>query len=257
MPTFKDKQDFCNQTKVASEKNYELIEFAKNNLNNLPFTPEDGEKWENYERMISGMLYNCMQKELEIVRMNVRDLILDYGNFRTGDYKSIPEFYQARTDFLKKFIGHVGEDTFMEYPARFDYGFNTYLGKRFYSNYNLTILDVAIVRIGDYCMCGPNVSIVTPCHPLNPSLRWDPPLENALPITIGDNVWLCADCTIIGGVTIGDGCVIAAGSVVTKDIPANSLVAGVPGRVIKQLEPRDPSFNIHETIQKYGMGYIE
>ncbi|KAI3406136.1 hypothetical protein KGF56_000978 [Candida oxycetoniae] len=256
MPVFASKEDFCKQVNVRIGKDNELIQFAKDNLNHLPFTLEDKNAFENYERMISGMLYNPGQKDLELARMRLRDYLLDYGNFRFRDYKSSKEYQDAKRDFLKTFIGHVGEGTFMEYPIYFDYGFNTYLGKNFYSNYNLTILDCSIVRIGDNVMCGTGVSILTPTHPIDPTLR-NHALENAFAVTIGNNCWLGSNCTVVGGVTIGDGCVIAAGCVVTKNVPANSLVAGVPGRVVKTMEPRDAEFDVDEILRRYGMDTIE
>ncbi|KAL6453028.1 at Sophorolipid acetyltransferase [Candida maltosa Xu316] len=256
MPDFKDKQDFCKQTNIKPSKNHNLIKFAHDNLQNLPFKPTDTDAWENYDRMISGMFYNCWQKDLYECRVRSRDYMLDYSDFRSRDYPSIDEFQAAKTAHLKKFIGHVPDDVYMEFPIYFDYGFNTYLGKNFYSNFNLTILDVSVVKIGDNVMCGPNVSILTPSHPTDPTLR-GAALENALPITIGDNVWLGGGCTVLAGVTVGDGCVVAAGAVVNKDVPPNSVVAGVPAKVVKSMEPRNPDFDVHKVLEEYGMEYIK
>ncbi|CAK9439262.1 uncharacterized protein LODBEIA_P34700 [Lodderomyces beijingensis] len=255
MPTFRDKADFCKQANVKAEVDEELVKFAVENLNHLPFTRDNKDAFENYSRMISGMLYNAMQKELEESRMSVRDEILDYGKFRCRDYKSTSEYCDAKRAFLERFIGHVGENTFMEYPVYFDYGFNTFLGKNFYSNYNLTILDCSIVRIGDNVMCGTGVSLLTPSHPIDPTLK-HAYLENASAITIGDNCWLGSNCSVLAGVTVGEGCVLAAGCVVNKDVPPNSLVVGVPGRVVKTMEPRDPDFDVHKVLKEYGMDYI-
>jgi len=252
--------------KVNTEKNQELVEFAKQSLNHAPHDDE------NYQRMISGMLYNPADQQLTHVRMKARDYLLDYGKFRYRDYNSADEFADAKQQYLSQFIGNVGPGTFMEYPIFFDYGFNTYLGKNFYSNFNLTILDCSIVKIGDNVMCGTNVSILTPGHPVDPNLRviggggggdseqeqeQEQVLENAFPVTIGDNCWLCGGCTIIGGVTIGEGCVIGAGSVVTKDVPANSLVMGVPAKVVKTMDPKDKSVDIRQLMKEYKVEEYE
>ncbi|EGW31758.1 uncharacterized protein SPAPADRAFT_67782 [Spathaspora passalidarum NRRL Y-27907] len=257
MPKFKSKEDFCKQTNIRGEINKELVEFAYKNLNHIPSKGN-----ENYERMISGLIvltfkhsYNAYTKDMQDVRMSIRDTILDYGKFRHRDYKTTKDYLDAKREHLRSFIGHVGDGAFMEYPVYFDYGFNTYIGKRFFSNYNLTILDVSIVKIGDNVMCGSNVSILTPSHPTDPTLRSG--LQNGLPVTIGNNVWLGAGSTVLPGVTIGDGCVIGAGCVVNKDIPANSIVVGVPGRVVKTMDPRDPDFDVHACLEQYGMALIK
>ncbi|KAK6459664.1 trimeric LpxA-like protein [Scheffersomyces xylosifermentans] len=245
------REEFCKLSNVRAAKDEELVQFAYNNLNNLPFKGTD----ENYERMISGMVYNPFQPSLELTRMSVRDFMLDYERFRMRDYKTPQEFVKAKEDHLKSFIGHVGEGTFMEHPLYFDYGFNTFLGKNFYSNYNLTILDVSVVRIGDGVFCGPNVSLITATHPTDPTLRGSG-IECGLPITIGNNVWLGAGATILPGVTVGDGCVVGAGAVVNKNVPENSVVVGVPAKVVKTLEPRDPEFDLHAVLKKHGLEHL-
>lgn len=187
--------------------------------------------------------------------MSVRDDMRDYEKFRMRDYKTPQEFNKAKEDHLKTFIGSVGEGAFMESPVYFDYGFNTFLGKGFYSNYNLTILDVAVVKIGDYVACGPNVSFITPTHPIDPTLRGTG-IESGLSIIVGDNVWIGSGATILPGVTIGSGCVIGAGSVVNRDVPDNSLVVGVPGKVVRTLDPQDKSFDLHAALKEHGLDYI-
>ncbi|EGW34881.1 uncharacterized protein SPAPADRAFT_58007 [Spathaspora passalidarum NRRL Y-27907] len=250
MPKFESKEDFCNQTNMKDEINKELVEFAYKKLN-IPLEHGD----QNYERMISGLVYNFFNQELADARTFARDYILDYEKIRRRDYNSFLEYIFAKREHLAKFIGHVPEEILIEYPVHFDYGFNTYFGKRFYSNYNLTILDASVVKIGDNVMCGPNVTITTATHALDPTLRANG-LENALPVAIGNNVWLGAGSQVLPGVTIGDGCVIAAGAIVNKDIPENSVVVGVPGRVVKTLEPFDPNFDVQTLLQEYGMGFI-
>ena len=106
------------------------------------------------------------------------------------------------------------------------------MGKRFFANFCFTVLDEALVTIGDDCFIGPNVGIYTACHSTNPVER-NTRREWAMPVTIGDNCWIGGGVTILPGVTIGDGCTIGAGSVVVNDIPAGSLAVGNPARVIK------------------------
>nr|MDF9461308.1 sugar O-acetyltransferase [Lactobacillus amylovorus] len=132
-------------------------------------------------------------------------------------------------------------------PIQFDYGCFTHLGDNFYANFNLTVLDTCPITIGKNVMCGPNVSLITPLHPLmyeqrNPRKQADgevDDIEYGAPITIGDNCWLASNVTVCPGVTIGNGCVIGAGAVVTKDVPDNSLVVGVPGKVIRKITEKD------------------
>lgn len=115
-----------------------------------------------------------------------------------------------------------------------DYGKNIHVGEDFLTNYNVTILDIAPVHIGDYVMIGPNTLISTVGHPLSPKGRREKK-ANSLPVTIGNDVWIGGNCTILPGVTIGNNVVIAAGAVVTKDAPDNCVVAGVPAKVVKDL----------------------
>lgn len=136
---------------------------------------------------------------------------------------------------LAELIGDLGEDVVIRPPLLVDYGQYISIGARTFINFNLTALDVAAIRIGDDCQIGPNVQLLTPIHPLDPQPRRDK-LEAAKPITIGDNVWLGGGVTVCPGVSIGDNSVIGAGSVVTKDIPANVVAVGNPARVIRQLD---------------------
>ena len=116
-----------------------------------------------------------------------------------------------------------------------DSGKNIHVGEDFLANYNVTILDIAEVRIGDYCMIGPNTLITTVGHPISPKGRRERKAQG-MPVNIGNDVWIGGNCTILPGVMIGNNVVIAAGAVVTKDVPDNSVVGGVPAKVIKQIE---------------------
>lgn len=193
-----------------------------------------------YEKMIRGELYNPADEELASMRSRVRRLFYQYNNSEEDER-------EKRRALLRRIFGGCGERIWCEPPIRFDYGVNTTVGEDFFSNFNLTILDVAPVKIGKQCFIGPNVSIVTPVHPLlacDRNMRPDGKggtfdYEYARPITIEDNVWLASNVTVCGGVTIGHDSVIGAGSVVTKDIPAGVFAAGNPCRVIRPITEKD------------------
>lgn len=140
----------------------------------------------------------------------------------------------AARPILRELLGHLGEQAHIRPPLRVDYGAYITVGARTFVNYNLTALDVAPIVIGEDCQIGPNVQLLTPVHPLEPQPRKDR-LERALPIRIGDNVWLGGGAIVCPGVTIGNDSVIGAGSVVTRDIPASRLAVGSPARVIREL----------------------
>lgn len=193
-----------------------------------------------YEKMIRGELYNPADEELTAMRRRVRRLFYQYNNSEEDEQ-------EKRAVLLRSIFGGCGERIYCEPPIRFDYGANTTVGEDFFSNFNLTILDVAPVKIGRQCFIGPNVSIVTPVHPLlacDRNMRPDGKggsfdYEYARPITIEDNVWLASNVTVCGGVTIGHDSVIGAGSVVTKDIPSGVFAAGNPCRVIRPITEKD------------------
>ena len=155
----------------------------------------------------------------------------------------------------------MGEGSFIQGPIAFHYGKHTRIGKRFFGNFNLTVQDDAPVTIGDDCSFGPNVTIVTPQHPLLASERKLMLDQNGVPghlvyaepVTIGNCCWIGAGVTICPGVTIGDNAVIAAGSVVIRDVPADTLVAGNPARVIRKITAEDrKKYQWAEQDQKNG-----
>ncbi|CAL65229.1 sugar O-acetyltransferase [Christiangramia forsetii] len=152
-----------------------------------------------------------------------------------------PEFVEERNNHLKKLLGSTKENFYIEPPFHCDYGYNITLGKNFYSNYNCTILDCAEVKIGDNVMLAPNVSLFTAGHPIDAEKR-NQGLEYAIPITIGNNVWIGGNTVINPGVNIGDNTVVGSGSVITKDIPANVIAAGNPCKVIREITKEDQNF---------------
>lgn len=192
------------------------------------------------EKMLAGKIYNPSDKELASLRLQAHKLSKMYND-------TFEDEEEKREQILKELVPDRKKGVFLQGPVQFDYGVFTSIGKNFYANFNFTVLDCCPVRIGDNVMIGPNVSIMTPVHPLryqdrNLKEKADGTLyddEYAKPITIGDNCWIASCVTVTGGVTIGDGCVIGAGSVVTRDIPANSFAAGNPCRVIREITEAD------------------
>ena len=151
---------------------------------------------------------------------------------------------------LRKITGSVGEGVRIQGPIAFHYGKHTKIGAHTFANFNFTVQDDAEVTIGEHCNFGPNVTIVTPVHPMVASERRairtasgeEKLLCWAKPVHIGKDCWFGASVTVCPGVTIGDNCVIGAGAVVTRDIPANSFAAGVPCRVIREIGQRDRKY---------------
>lgn len=141
----------------------------------------------------------------------------------------------AREPLIRELLGSVGDDPSIGTGFQCDYGLHIHVGKNFLTNYNVTILDIAPVHIGDYVMIGPNTMISTVNHPISPMGRRKH-LGIAKPVTIGSDVWIGGNVTILPGVTIGSNVIIAAGAVVTKDVPDNCIAGGVPAKVIRSIE---------------------
>ncbi len=152
------------------------------------------------------------------------------------EFNTIPENQAAQQKAkAREILGSAGKNLVIHSRFNFDNGKNIHVGDNFLANYNLTVLDVGEVNIGNNVWIGPNTDIYTVNHPLTAAGRRKR-LARVEPVTIGNDVWICGKVTITPGVTIGDNVVVAAGAVVTKDVPSNTLVAGVPARVIRQLE---------------------
>ncbi|MGW7270703.1 sugar O-acetyltransferase [Streptomyces sp. NPDC054864] len=181
----------------------------------------------NLERMLAGDLY--IADDPEITRRQQRAMRL------AARYQSVflEESGEAQ-EVLAELLGSVGEGVEVRPPLYVDYGSNITIGARTFVNYHLTALDVARITIGEDCQIGPNVQLLTPTHPVEPQLRRDK-LEAALPITIGDNVWLGGGVIVCPGVTIGNNSVVGAGAVVTKDVPADVVAVGNPARPVRSL----------------------
>jgi maltose O-acetyltransferase len=180
------------------------------------------------EKMLAGMTYSAVDQQLIEELNTVKGIIHRYNSIS-------PSATKERLSILKGLLGHIGDDEIIiNQPFYCDYGKQISVGRRFFANFNLTILDEARVTIGDDCFIGPNVSIYTACHSTDPVER-NTRIEWADPVTIGDNVWIGGSVTILPGVTIGNNVTIGAGSVVTKDIPDNVVAVGNPCKVIKRL----------------------
>ena len=149
--------------------------------------------------------------------------------FNATDY----EQESIKTEILTQLLGTVGSGIFVEHNFHCDLGYNIHVGQNFYAGFNCTILDMATVRIGDNCLIGPNVGIYTAGHNIHPVDRHKSGF--AKPITIGNNVWIGGHCVVVGGITIGDNSIIAAGAVLTKDVPENTIFAGNPAKKIKDI----------------------
>lgn len=187
------------------------------------------------ERMLALLDYDATDKKLAQDRSFAKDLCFDINNTR-------PSMISERMGYFKKLIGKYNDNFYIEPPFHCDYGYNISLGKNFYANHNLVILDCANVTIGDYVFIAPHVGIYTAGHPIDPAKR-NTFIEDSKPITIGNNVWIGGGVTILPGVNIGDNVVIGGGSVVVKDIPPNVVAVGNPCKPIKELAVNQEELN--------------
>ena len=184
--------------------------------------------------MNSGELYVDVgpgNEDLESTRTRGKALVYDFNLTR-------PSAVDERRHILAELFGGLGANPWIEPPLRVAYGSHTFIGADFYANFNLVLIDDADVHIGDRVLIGPNVSITTAGHPVNPETRRGG-RQFSLPVTIGDDVWIGGHVIVLPGVTIGAGSVVAAGAVVTRDVPTGVIVAGVPCRVIRPIDSRD------------------
>ncbi|BFN31318.1 sugar O-acetyltransferase [Vibrio harveyi] len=182
----------------------------------------------------SQQVYLCNDEALAAMQTECLETLYDYNQTR-------PSEGEKRSNILNHLLASVGKNCYIEPPLRANWGCHTHLGDNVYANFNLTLVDDTHIYIGDHVMIGPNVTIATAGHPIDPELRRDIAQFN-IPVHIGNNVWIGANSVVLPGVTIGENSVIGAGSVVTKDIPANVVAVGNPCRVLREIGEHDKEF---------------
>lgn len=184
------------------------------------------------EKRDAGLLYNAnYDAEILAEISHCNDLCHEFNLIKPSDRT-------AQHKILEKIFGKMGKDVCVNTPFWCDYGYNTTVGDYFFANHNCQILDGGKVTFGDHIFIAPNCLFTTAEHALDAEQR-NEGLEIALPITVGNNVWIGAGTTVLGGVTIGDNTVIGAGSVVTKDIPSGVVAVGVPCKVLRKITEKD------------------
>ncbi len=184
------------------------------------------------EKCLMGLWYDANNDPELLARRSDADELCFLFN------QTNPKDVQQKESILKKLIPQLGKDITILSPFYADYGYNCVIGDHTFINHNAYFMDGAPITVGSFCFIGPNCGLYTASHPLNASQR-NQGYEKASPITIGKNVWIGGDVTILPGVTIGDGSVIGAKSVVTKDIPPGVLAVGNPCRVLRSITEED------------------
>lgn len=189
----------------------------------------------NRDKMLTGDLYLPDGDDVMKDQLLCLEKLYDYNATR-------PLEGEKRFKLLKEMFAEIGEDSYIEPPLHANWGgHHVHFGKRVYANFNLTLVDDSHIYVGDYTMLGPNVTIATAGHPILPELRKKNYQYN-IPVHIGKNCWLGAGVVVLPGVTIGDNTVIGAGSIVTKNIPANVVAVGNPCRVLREINERDREY---------------
>lgn len=196
------------------------------------------------EKIFAGKLFDARTQELRDIKHKAHEACRRFNQ--------MDEYDETRLPIIREFIGAIGKKYYIQGPVQFNYGSHTYIGENFFANFNLTIMDDARIFIGDNVMFGPNVSLMATNHPLLPaertSMRYPDGhvsmAEYAEDIHIESDVWIAANSVVLGGVTIGKGAVIGAGSVVTKDIPAGFLAYGVPCKPIRPITEADSKLHL-------------
>lgn len=196
------------------------------NILDVPYC-HDAAFMAEWQKMLGGEMYAAQHPYFHELLQQTRAKVRAFNDLDPND---LPELDRC----IRSILGRAGEKLHVNQPFHCDYGCNILVGDHVFVNFNLTVLDEALVTIGDHVFIGPNVNIYTACHPTDPDERRDG-REWAEPVTIGNDVWIGGGATILPGVTVGDGSVIAAGAVVAKAVPPRTIVGGNPARIIKEL----------------------
>ncbi len=187
------------------------------------------------DKMHNGKLYQCNDVELMAYQATCLDRLYDFNSTR-------PTQQAERERLLKEMFAEIGENCYIEPPFHSNFGGgHCHFGKGVYANFNLTLVDDTHIYVGDYTMFGPNVTVATAGHPINPELR-EQVYQYNFPVHIGKNCWIGAGSIILPGITIGDNVVVGAGSVVTKDLPSNVVAVGNPCHILREVGEHDREF---------------
>ena len=196
---------------------------------------KDEREMTQYERMVAGLIYDPRDPEVMDEQVPFQDRLLEFNQLKPSDY-------EAKQAYMKEVFAACGENNYIELPFHANWGgHHTYWGSDIYANSNLTLVDDGHVFIGDKVMFGPNVTIATANHPIDPGLRTRG-LQYNKDVYIGENTWIGANVVIVPGVRIGNNVVIGAGSVVTKDIPDNVVAVGNPCHILREVGEHDREF---------------
>lgn len=188
-----------------------------------------------YERMEAGLLYHPGDKEIMDEQFSFVEKLYEFNQLRPTDF-------EGKEKYCKEVFAECGEDVFIELPFRANWGgHHVHFGNRVYANMNLTLVDDGHIYVGDNVMFGPNVTVATASHPIDPELRAKG-LQFNKDVHIGENTWIGANVVVVPGVKIGRNVVIGAGSVVTKNIPDNVVAVGNPCKVLREVSDHDREF---------------
>ena len=183
--------------------------------------------------MEAGLLYDPADEDIMAEQMSYQALLERFNRVSASEV-------EERQRLMKEMFAECGDNVFLQGPVNANFGCrHVHLGSNIYANFNLTLVDDGHIYIGDWVKFGPNVTVVTAGHPVLPELRTDPEYQYNKDVHIGECAWIGAGVIILPGVTIGRNSVIGAGSVVTKDIPADSVAVGNPCRVMRQIGEKD------------------